>query len=161
MAKATLEDLTGSVPVTIFAGLLEKVGPWLDVGRPVRVTGTVRSAFTPGASAPEEGEGGPVPVEIIAREIEPLDGLREQSARAVLLVASIPETLDETFAGVKELLETSPGSVPVSFELRRTGHFEALVKLGPRYAVKPTPELTARLEHLLGPKSVRYQYASP
>jgi len=161
MAKATLEDLTGSVSVTIFAGLLEKVGSWLEVGRPVRVTGTVRSAFSPGSSAPEEGEGGAVPVEVIAREIEPLEGLREQSARAVFLVASIPETLDETFAGVKELLETSPGAIPVSFELRRAGHFEARVKLGPRYAVKPTPELTARLEHLLGPKSVRYQFATP
>jgi len=159
MAKMTLEDLTGSVPVTVFASLLEKVGSWLETGRPVRVTGTVRSSFTPGTPAPDETEGGGVPVEIIAREIEPLEGLREQSAREVLLVAAIPETLDETFAGVKELLETSPGTIPVSFELRRAGHFEARVKLGPRYAVKPTPELTARLEGLLGPKSVRYEYA--
>jgi hypothetical protein len=96
-------------------------------------------------------------VEIIAREIEPLEGLREQSAREVFLVAAIPETLDETFAGVKELLEASPGSVPVTFELRRAGHFEARVKLNPRYAVRPTPELTARLESLLGPRSVRYR----
>jgi DNA polymerase-3 subunit alpha len=160
MAKATLEDLTGSVPVTVFASLLEKVGGWLEAGRPVRVTGTVRSAFAPGAPAPDEGEGGAVPVEIIAREIEPLEGLREESARELCLVASIPETLDETFAGVKELLEASPGSVPVSFELRRAGHFEAHVKLGPRYAVRPTPELTARLESLLGPRSVRYRCAA-
>ncbi len=161
MAKATLEDLTGSVPVTIFASLLEKVGGWLEAGKPVRVTGTVRGSFAPGAPAPEEGEGGLAPVEIVAREIEPLEGLREQSARELLLVASIPETLDETFAGVKQLLEASPGSVPVSLELRRAGHFEAVVKLDPRYAVKPTPDLTARLEGLLGPKSVRYQYATP
>jgi len=161
MGKATLEDLTGTVPVTIFASLLEKVNGWLEVGLPVRVTGTVRGSFAPGAPAPEEAEGGAVPVEIVAREIEPLEGLREQSARAVLLVASIPETLDETFAGVKQLLETSPGNVPVSFELRRAGHFEAVVKLGARYAVRPTPDLTARLESLLGPKSVRYQVATP
>jgi DNA polymerase-3 subunit alpha len=161
MAKATFEDLTGSVPVTIFAGLLERVGAWLKAGLPVRVSGTVRSSFAPGTPAPEEGEGSAVPVEIIARELEPLEGLREQSAREVLLVASIPETLDETFAGVKELLEASPGNVPVSFELRRAGHFEARVKLGPRYAVRPTPDLTARLESLLGPKSVRYQVTSP
>jgi DNA polymerase III alpha subunit len=161
MAKLTLEDLTGSVPVTVFASLLEKVGSWLEAGRPVRVTGTVRGAFAPGVPAPEEGEGGGIPVEVIARDIERLEGLRELSAREVLLVAAIPETLDETFAGVKELLETSPGNVPVSFELRRAGHFEARVRLGPRYAVKPTPELTARLEGLLGQKSVRYQYANP
>ncbi len=161
MAKATIEDLTGSVPVTVFASLLEKVGGWLEPGRPVRVTGTVRGSFSPGTPAPEETEGGLVPVEIVAREIEPLEGLREQSARELLLVTPIPETLDETFAGVKQLLETSPGNIPVSFELRRAGHFEAVVKLGPRYAVKPTPDLTARLESLLGPKSVRYHYATP
>jgi DNA polymerase-3 subunit alpha len=160
MAKLTLEDLTGSVPVTVFASLLEKVNAWLLPGQAVRVTGTIRSAFTPGGAGPEEGEGN-VPVEVIAREIEPLEGLREGSAREVLLVASIPETLDETFAGVKDLLETSPGNVPVSFELRRAGHFETRIRLGARYAVRPTPQLTQKLENLLGPTSVRYQYASP
>ncbi len=160
MAKLTLEDLTGSVPVTVFASLLEKVNGWLLPGQAVRVTGTIRSSFTPGGAGSEEGEG-TVPVEVIAREIEPLEGLREGSAREVLLVASIPETLDETFAGVKDLLETSPGNIPVSFELRRAGHFETRIRLGARYAVRPTPQLTQKLESLLGPKSVRYQYASP
>ena len=79
-----------------------------------------------------ETEGAQVPVEVIARDIQPLEGLREQSAREVLLVASIPETLDETFAGVKQLLQTSPGNVPVSFELRRSGHFEARIRLDGR-----------------------------
>jgi len=105
-------------------------------------------------------ERGGGPIEVIAREIEPLEGLREESAREVVLLAGIPETLDETFAGVKELLEASPGDIPVSFELRRAGHFEARVRLGPRYAVRPTPLLTERLESLLGPKSVHYRYAA-
>ncbi|HSB37334.1 MAG TPA: DNA polymerase III subunit alpha [Thermoanaerobaculia bacterium] len=159
MAKLVLEDLTGSVSVTVFASLLEKAASWLAPGRAVRVTGTIRPSFTPGAAAPDEGEGGG-PIELIAREIEPLEGLREESAREVVLVAAIPETLDETFAGVRELLEASPGEIPVSFELRRAGHFEARVRLGPRFAVKPTPLLTERLENLLGPKAVRYRYAA-
>jgi DNA polymerase-3 subunit alpha len=159
MAKAILEDLTGSVPVTVFASLLERIGSWFAPGRAVLVTGIVRSSMTPGIGEPVEAEGAAVPVEIIARDIQPLEGLREQSAREVLLVAAIPETLDETFASVKELLQTSPGNVPVFLELRRSGQFEARVRLDGRYAVKPTPDLTAGLEELLGPKSVRYGYA--
>jgi DNA polymerase-3 subunit alpha len=157
MARAVLEDLTGSIPVTIFPTLFEKVSGWLTPGQPVVVSGTIRSASAPGSPEPE-GEGA-TPIEMIAREIQPLEGLREASAREVRLVASIPEVLDTTFASVKELLETSPGNVPVSFEVRRAGHFEARVKLSPRYAVRPTPELTSGLSQLLGPKSVRYVLA--
>ncbi len=158
MAKVTLEDLTGSVPVTIFASVYEKVGPWLAVGDAVLVTGIVRS--TSNASASEEGEAtGAVPVEIHAREVQRMVGLREDAARQLLLLAAIPETLDETFTGVKQLLETSPGMIPVSFELRRAGHFEARVALPSRYAVRPTPELTDGLTRLLGPKAVRYLYS--
>ena len=158
MAKGVLEDLTGSVPVTIFASLLERVGPWLAEGRPVLVSGVVRSSSAPGAPEPD-GEGGNVPVEIIAREIQALEGMREAAACEVRLVTPVPGTLDETFASVREILESSPGSVPVSLEVRRPGHWEVTVRTAGRLAVRPTPELTRGLERLLGPRSVRYVYA--
>ncbi|HEV8268397.1 MAG TPA: hypothetical protein VGR00_09200, partial [Thermoanaerobaculia bacterium] len=104
--------------------------------------------------------GAQVPVEIIARDIQALEGLREASAREVRLHASIPETLDETFASVKELLETSPGPIPVILEVRRPGHFETRIRLSPRYSVRPTPELTQGLARLLGPTAVKYVYAA-
>lgn len=158
MAKGVLEDLTGSVPVTIFASLLEKVGGWLAEGRPVLVNGVVRSVSAPGAPEPE-GEGGPVPTEIIARDIQPLDGMREAAATGLRLVTPLPGTLDETLASVREILESSPGSVPVTLEVRRAGHWAVTVRAAGRLAVRPTPELTKGLEQLLGPGSVRYVYA--
>jgi len=158
MAKGVLEDLTGSVPVTIFASLLERVGGWLAEGRPVLVSGVVRSSAAPGAAEPE-GEGAPVPVEVIAREIQPLEGLRESAATELRLLTPVPGTLDETFASVREILESSPGSVPVTLEVRRAGHWEAKVRTAGRFAVRPTPEVTQGLERLLGPGSVRYAYA--
>jgi DNA polymerase-3 subunit alpha len=158
MAKGVLEDLTGSVPVTIFASLLERVGPWLAEGRPVLVSGVVRSSSAPGA--PElEGEGAPVPVEIIAREIQALEGMREAAATEIRLVTPVPGTLDETLASVREILESSPGSVPVSLAVRRAGQWEVTVRAAGRLAVRPTPELTRGLERLLGPGSVRFGYA--
>lgn len=158
MAKGFLEDLTGSVPVTIFASLLERVGPWLAEGRPVLVSGVVRSSSAPGAPEPEDG-GGIVPVEIIAREIQALDGMREAAACEVHLTTPLPGTLDETFASIREILESVPGSVPVSLVVRRAGHWEVTVRTAGRLAVRPTPEMTKALERLLGPGSVRYVYA--
>jgi len=158
MAKGVLEDLTGSVPVTVFASLLERVGGWLAEGRPVLVSGVVRSSAAPGAAEPE-GEGAPVPVEVIARDIQPLEGLREAAATELRLLTPVPGTLDETFASVREILESSPGSVPVTLEVRRSGHWEVKVRAAGRFAVRPTPELTQGLERLLGPGSVRYAYA--
>jgi DNA polymerase-3 subunit alpha len=158
MAKGVLEDLTGSVPVTIFASLLERVGSWLAEGQPVLVSGVVRSSSAPG-TPDAETEGAPVPVEIIAREIQALEGMREAAATEVRLATPIPGTLDETLASVREILESSPGSVPVSLEVRRAGHWEVRVRAAGRLAVRPTPELTRGLERLLGPGSVRYVYA--
>jgi len=157
MAKGVLEDLTGSVPVTIFASLLERLGAWLAEGKAVLVSGVVRSSAAPGAPEPE-GEGAPVPVEIIAREIQPLEGMREASAIELKLFAPLPGTLDDTFASVREVLESSPGSVPVSLLVRRPGHWEATVRAARRLAVRPTPELSKGLERLLGPGSVKYVY---
>jgi len=158
MAKGILEDLTGSVPVTIFASLLERVGPSLAEGRPILVSGVVRSSSAPGAPEPAEGEGGIVPVEVIAREIQALEGMREAAACEVRLAVPVPGTLDETLASVREVLETSPGSVPVSLQVRRGGHWDVTVRTAGRLAVRPTPELTRGLERLLGPGSVRYLY---
>ena len=153
MAKAVLEDLSGSVPLTVFASLLEKIGSLLVVGRPILVTGTVRSSSGPGVPEPEEGGG---PVEIIAREIQPLEGMLEASAREIHLSATIPETIDDVFVSLRELLEAAPGSVPVTISIRRPGHFDARIRLPSHLAVRPTPELTEGLTRLLGPKGVRY-----
>ena len=155
MAKATLEDLTGSIPLTVFASLYERIGAFFAAGRPVLVTGTIRSVSGPGAPDGEGEGGGPVPVELIAREMEPLEGKLEASAREVQLVAT-SETPDETLASLRRLLESSPGTVPVSLKVFREGEYEARIAVSPRLAVRPTPAFTDSLEKLLGPKAVRY-----
>jgi len=162
MAKAVVEDLTGSVPVTVFASLLERVGSWFAPGRAVLVTGTVRLSMAPGGGTYDasEGETAGIPIELIAREIQPLEGMREQSAREVVISPPNFDTFDESAMG--QILRRYPGSMPVFLEMRRSGQFEARQKIDPRLWVRPTPDFTADLEKLLGPKSVRYNYpASP
>jgi DNA polymerase-3 subunit alpha len=161
MAKAVVEDLTGSVPVTVFASLLERINGWFAPGKAVLVTGTVRSSMQVGAgaaSSEHEGESASMPIEVIAREIQPLEGMKEQSAREVRIEPQNFETFDE--ATLIEILRRFPGSVPVSLELRRPGHFAARQKIDSRLWVRPTPEFTASMEALLGPGSVRYDTPS-
>jgi DNA polymerase-3 subunit alpha len=165
MAKATLEDLTGSVPVTVFASLLERIGTWFAPGKAVLVTGTVRSAMPMGAGAAAaaaehaESEGAAIPIEVIAREIQAIEGMKEQGAREVLISPPNFDTFDEGALG--EILRRFPGSVPVFLEMRRPGQFAAPLKLSQRFWVRPTPDFTASMEGLLGPGSVRYGYAPP
>jgi len=99
-----------------------------------------------------------MPIEIIAREIQPLEGLREQSAKEVLIAPPNFDTFDEAAMG--EILRRHPGSIPVSLEMRRSGQFAAPLRLSPRFWVRPTPEFTASMETLLGRNSVRYSYAA-
>ena len=160
MAKAVVEDLTGSVPVTVFAGLLERVGSWLAPGRPVLVTGTVRLAMAPGGATHDtsENESAGMPIEIIAREIQLVEGMKEQSAKEVLIVPQNFETFDEET--LEKILRRYPGAVPVSLEERRPGQFVARHRIRRDLWVRPSPEFTASMETLLGPDSVRYSYAA-
>jgi hypothetical protein len=82
--------------------------------------------------------------------------MREATARELVLTAAIPEMLDEVFTAVRTLLESAPGSIPVSVAIRRPGHYEAKVKLPSHLAVRPSPQLTEGLSKLLGPSAVKY-----
>jgi hypothetical protein len=126
----------------------------------VLVTGTVRLSMAPRGAThdPSENESAGMPIEIIAREIQPLEGLREQSAKEVLIAPPNFDTFDEAAMG--EILRRHPGSIPVSLEMRRSGQFAAPLRLSPRFWVRPTPEFTASMETLLGRNSVRYSYAA-
>ena len=162
MAKAVVEDLTGTVAVTVFASLLERINGWFVPGKAILVTGTVRSSMQIGggaASGEHEGESSSMPIEVIAREIQPLEGMKEQGARHVVVAPSNFDTFDEKSLG--EILRRFPGSTPVFLEMRRSGQFAAPLKLSSEFWVRPTPEFTASMETLLGPGSVRYGYAPP
>ena len=162
MAKAVVEDLTGSVPVTVFASLLERVGSWLAPGRPVLVTGTVRLSMAPGGATHDAVR------KRVRRHSDRDHRARDPASRGHAGAERAGgrdlspnfDTFDEAAMG--EILRRYPGSMPVFLEMRRSGQFEARQKIDPRLWVRPTPDFTASMETLLGPKSVRYSYpASP
>jgi hypothetical protein len=107
---------------------------------------------------PSENESAGMPIEIIARDIQLVEGMKEQSAKEVLIAPSNFDTFDEAAMG--EILRKYPGSIPVSLEMRRAGQFAAPLRLSSRFWVRPSPEFTASMETLLGPNTVRYSYAA-
>ena len=82
---------------------------WFAPGKPVLVTGRSAPRCRSRAAAPAGARGRErvEPIEIIAREIQPLEGMKEQGAREVLIAPSNFDTFDET-----PLMERSSGGSP-------------------------------------------------
>ena len=109
MLKAVLEDMTGSVPVAIFASLYEKVESWVRTDLPVLITGTVR-------------ESGPS-CELTVQEITPLEGISERLARSLQIRVNLAFADERVLARLKDRLKSHPGTMPVSIRLFRPGEF--------------------------------------
>lgn len=144
MLKATLEDTTGSVPVTIFASLYERVASWVATDLPVLITGTVR-------------ESGPAH-ELTVQEITPLEGIRERAARSVEIRVNLAFTDETVLTRLKESLKSHPGTTPVSIRLVRPGEFEATLKTADSMRIAPSPGLTSEIRALAGEDSVEYVF---
>lgn len=139
MGRFVLEDLNGSLPVTVFADQLQRYDALLVEDSAVIVKGQVR----------ERGAENEMTVE----EMTPL-------AKAVeRLVSGVRVTLDRDLPQsemlrLRDLLTDHPGEVAVEFEVRLG---DELVRIAPqeRFRVDLTPALYSALEGLLGAGSVR------
>ncbi len=139
MGLFVLEDLEGSIPVTLFASQFQQYAPSLQEGAIVLVRGVAR----------DRGSG----VEITAEEIVSLD--RAEAG----LVRSLELELDDrlppaTMVQLRELLTEHAGDVPVRLHIHVEGH---AVRVAPheRFRVRYDAALVSRLESLLGKSAVR------
>jgi DNA polymerase-3 subunit alpha len=144
MLKAVLEDMSGSVPVAIFASLYEKVETWVKTDLPVLVTGTVR-------------ESGPA-CELTVQEITPLEGISERLARSLQIRVNLAFADERVLARLKDRLKSHPGTTPVSIRLFRPGEFEATLKAADSMRIAPSPRLTNEIRALAGEDSVEYVF---
>jgi DNA polymerase-3 subunit alpha len=144
MLKAVLEDMTGSVPVAIFASLYERVESWVRADLPVLVTGTPR-------------ESGPA-CELTVQEITPLEGISERLARSMQIRVNLAFADEKVLARLKDSLKSHPGTTPVSIRLFRPGEFEATLKAADSMRIAPSPRLTSEIKALAGEDSVQYVF---
>jgi DNA polymerase-3 subunit alpha len=144
MLKAVLEDMTGSVPVAIFASLYERVETWVKADLPVLVTGIPR-------------ESGPA-CELTVQEITPLEGISERLARSMQIRVNLAFADETVLARLKDSLKSHPGTTPVSIRLIRPGEFEATLKAADSMRIALSPRLTSEIRALAGEDSVQYVF---
>ncbi|HEX5759188.1 MAG TPA: DNA polymerase III subunit alpha [Thermoanaerobaculia bacterium] len=148
MGRFTLEDLEGSLPVTLFANQLQQFGHLLQEEALVLVKGTVR----------ERGrEGGEV--ELAVEEIRALAPAAAGPLLAVELVLD-PETPPAKLLELKDLLLEHHGEVPVTLELDFGAESVTIAPSG-SFKVAYDRGLTAAVETLLGPGRLRERRTEP
>ncbi|HEV3232578.1 MAG TPA: DNA polymerase III subunit alpha [Candidatus Dormibacteraeota bacterium] len=149
MAFVELEDLTGSVSVTIFSRVLEQAGELLQPDRIVLLSGKVdtRRRSRDGGDSEEAS--------IVADAVWAFDGPDPAGwQRAQVVHLAVPLSLRESdLPAVADLLGGYPGPDPVVL------HFEDAEQAWelelPGVQVSHSPELAAAVEAMLGPASYR------
>jgi len=140
MAFATLEDMDGSVELTVFPETFRQSGGHLRSGVPLLVRGRV--------------EGGNAARKLLAEDIRPLiDDAEESPERAaegcrVRVGPGNPEIL----RALRALCERYPGAFPL--QLLLTVDRADVVVRSRTVSVDASPALVAAIEELLGPGSV-------
>ena len=169
MGRFVLEDLEGSLPVTLFANQLQQFGGVVADEAVVLVKGQVRDR---GGRAAQGNQAGPLAaggqglappsspgavhlgdVELTVEEIVPLDRLCERAPAGIdLAVAPNLPALD--LRRLRDLLYEHPGAVPVSLSVELADR-TVRIAAHDRCKVDFNPALAAAIEAILGPGSVR------
>ena len=142
MGRFVLEDLVGSLPVTLFASQLQQFGHLLVDEAVVIVKGQVR----------ERGSD----VELTVEEITPLGkrGARPLAGVDLMLDPRLPQS---QMLKLRDLLTEHPGDVPVILEMQLADR-TVRIATPDNLKVQLVPELVTSIEGLLGQGSVRERY---
>jgi len=169
MGRFVLEDLEGSLPVTLFANQLQQFGGVVADEAVVLVKGQVRDRggragqgnqagqlVTGGTGQPLQSAAGAsysADVELTVEEIVPLDRLREQTLAGIDLAVA-PDLPAPDLRRLRDLLYEHPGAVRVSLSVELE---DSTVRIAAhdRCKVDFNAELGAAIEAILGPGSVR------
>jgi len=148
MAKATLEDLYGSVPVIFFPKCLNKYQPNITSEAPVFVKANINQHEK--AVGNEEIEN--VQVELLAEEVYPIE-----DAKLVLAKKIVVRIDDETDPGlirrIKKTALAFKGESPLCFEIH-TGTAIVNVDAGKDYMVDPSGKFEDKMQEILGPSGI-------
>jgi DNA polymerase-3 subunit alpha len=157
MGRFVLEDLEGSLPVTLFANQLQQFGGVVADEAVVLVKGQLRDR---GGRPGQGGQGAPAgaggaggEVELTVEEIVPLERAGAMALAGIdLLVA--PDLPAPDLRRLRDLLFEHPGNVPVTLQVRFP---ERTVRITANHNCKIDfgPRLAAAIEAILGPGSIR------
>jgi len=164
MAFATLEDMGGSVEITVFPEPFRLGGAHLRSGQPILVRGRVDGA--------EEGR------KVLAEEIRPLQNAGpptagapsspskasavdpfepERAAKTCRIVATGSGAARELFQSIKQVCDEHRGRVPLFVHLLFPER--EIVVRARALSVNPTADFVAKVEALVGQGSILVEYA--
>jgi DNA polymerase-3 subunit alpha len=155
MAFFTLEDMDGSVEVTVFPEPFKTSAEALRSGEPVLVRGRID----------DSDKGRVILAEDVRRLVQALadgNGGRAAAAgpatpNACRIRVAVVDQASALFASVRRACGEHPGVVPVFVHVLLPGH-EVVVR-GKGLAVDATPDFVAKLEALLGPGAIVVEHA--
>jgi len=140
MAVIQLEDLVGSIEVTVFPVTYQASQASLKVDEPVLVKGRV--------------EAGEDKAKLLASEIIHLKEIRHRTAKKMVITIPIPMLEKQTIQELHSLLEANRGKCSVRFDLVQPQRFQVSIKPNAYIKVTPTKELIDRLEEMFGKGAV-------
>ena len=142
MATFVLEDLTGSIAVTVWPKTYEKCRDLLADGEiPVLVRGRCES----------DGRG---ETRVLASAIAPLDSLWKETIEKILISVLVPKIQGSLLAKLQDLINSHPGDCPLEFELLKKDSYRIRVVPNSLTGIKPVSSFVQGVEDLFGENSV-------
>ena len=135
MARATLEDLGGTLPCVFFPKAWDRCATLVRTGQPLFLVGDLQM----------ESER----VELLVEDAISLDDAWIRLTREVRLRVAAEQASRERLRQLRELLDLTPGPVPVSLLLELPDGIDADLELL-SHRVRFGPELLGGLDRLLG-----------
>ncbi|MDH5405008.1 MAG: DNA polymerase III subunit alpha [Candidatus Aminicenantes bacterium] len=140
MAIVRLEDLVGSIEITVFPKTFQAFQASLKADEAVLVKGKVEA---------DEDKA-----KLLASEIIPLREIRQRSAKRMVITIPLAMLEEETVQELHRLLEENRGECSVKFELVQPQKFQLSIKPNAYIKVNPTKQLIDRLEEMFGKGAV-------
>jgi DNA polymerase-3 subunit alpha len=161
MGFVTIEDLTGSVEVTIFSDVYANVVNYLKSDDPLLITGKLErgekgakilvQALKEGGNGWQQKNRGP------AGDVRPLSEARAQTTKKVCFNLRMDDMPMERLGGLKGIIERHRGTVPafISFDMSARG--TATMQLPAEMYVMPDDELRLEVERLFGYNAATFE----
>jgi DNA polymerase-3 subunit alpha len=143
-----LEDEVGKVDVKVAEKRIEASAPLLLSGEPVLIEGKV--SFPMGAEEDPDETDATKKATILLESVRPLAEAIQAETRGVSIRLAAERTKPDHLRSLKDLLQRSPGTCPVSVVIQLSDGAEAVLALGSSLKVTPSDAMLAGLERLFG-----------
>jgi DNA polymerase III subunit alpha len=138
MAFVQLEDLLGSVELTVFPRTFAKVEHWLNTDVPLLVKAKL-DEFT------EDGGA-----KLLADDVQPLAEVRESQTREVCIELGVDDGSEERLDVLRALIERHPGNAPIRLTWKLPQESEVVVALPAQWKLQPSQEMLEEAEAVFG-----------